>query len=102
MVKTPVVIKEDYIIYFEPVDAGVVIHCDVFKWNKTIKGKLKQDFETLKTLHEQPILAMHQIQQGNKHIKFLKMFGFKLFEQVKDLKGNQVDFYITNEDKNHG
>jgi hypothetical protein len=99
MVKTPVIIREDYIVYFEPVNAGVFIHCDVFKWNKTIKRKLTEDFNTLKSLHDQPIWALHEEHRGQKHLKFLNMFGFRHLEDAKDIHGNRVEFYITNEDK---
>jgi hypothetical protein len=99
MVKTPVVIKEDYIIYFEYVQGIIFAHCDFFNWNKTSRDNFLHDWNTIKSIHGQPIMAMRQHTQGNKFLKFLKLSGFRYYESVIDLEGNQVDFYITNEDK---
>jgi hypothetical protein len=97
--KVPVVVREDYRIYFQPLSGANFIHCDVFNWNKTVRKDLLETFDQLKKLYGQPIFAIHQEYQDNTHIKFLKMFGFKKIDEAEDLAGNPVDFYITNEDK---
>ena len=97
--KVPVVVKEDYRIYFQPISGANFIHCDVFNWNKTVRNDLLKTFKILKELYGQPIFAIHQEYQDNTHRKFLKMFGFKKIDEAEDLAGNPVDFYMTNEVK---
>ena len=90
MYKVPVVIKDEYIIFFEPSVYGVLIHCEVMKWNVGIAKRLITDFATLRELHGyNHIYALHDDNtQDNKHIKFLRKMGFTLRGVLKD--GRQV------------
>lgn len=100
--KTPVVIKDDYTIYYEWVEEAIFAHCDVHRWNKTIKHNFVNDVKTLVSIHGRPIFTVHTMAQDNKHIKFLKLCGFEYLQTEKDLKGNPIDFYVINEEKRHG
>ncbi len=77
--KTPVIVKEDYILWYEPVSMDdslhVFVHCDVKRWSPRIKRALKEDFETLRSLTKMPAYALHDV-GDTKHLKFLIMFGF--------------------------
>ena len=83
MYKVPVILKDDYVVFFEPSTAGVLIHCDVkTRWTKTVKKNLQEDWSTLRSLHShRPMYALHKPEQGDKHIRFLQMMGFKLLRE---------------------
>lgn len=100
--KTPVIIKDDYTVYYELVEGGTFVHCDMHKWNKTVKENFLKDVETLKDLYNIPLFTVHTIEQDDKHIKFLKMCGWKYLQTETDINGNPIDFYVINEEKRHG
>jgi hypothetical protein len=97
--KTPVVSRDEYTIFFEFYEGVNFIHCDVYHWNKTVRKQLEEDFSTLKTLYGKAIYALHEEFREDKHIKFLKTFGFKPFKSVYDENGSKLDIYRTNEGK---
>lgn len=74
--KTPVIYSDDYIVYFEYIIDRIFIHCDCYKWTKTVKQQLKADFDTLVSIHRKPIFAVHD-ETDNKHLKFIRMMGFE-------------------------
>lgn len=80
--KTPVIIKSDYVVYFERYQGNTFIHCDVFKWNKTSRSGLLRDLGVLWTLHNEPVFAFHDI-GDSKHKKFLKTCGFKFLRVIQ-------------------
>lgn len=92
--KTPVVNKEDYIIYLEDDNGLVFIHCDILKkWTKETKRKLLEDFKLLTEVWNSDLLALHT-PADKKHKKFLNMFGFSYFKSIKGLDDNDYDVYI--------
>ena len=97
MVKTPVIIRDHYIVYLEDYQGMMFVHCDVYKWNKTISKDLKSNFSILKKLLRTPIYALHEECLGNKHKKFLDKFGFVHFGNHTDTKGNPVEIFINEE-----
>ena len=80
--KTPVVTNEHYVLYLENFNGNVFIHCDCFKWNKTIKKQLREDVDKIVNFIKQPILALHNI-EDKKHFKFLTMMGFTFFKNIE-------------------
>jgi hypothetical protein len=80
--KQQVVITNDYILYLENLDGNVFIHCDCFKWNKTVKKQLKEDVDKVVAFLGKPILAVHN-PEDKKHFKFLTMMGFTYFGNIK-------------------
>lgn len=74
--KTPVIRRKDYTVYFENHEGNTFIHCDCHRWNKTVKQNLIKDFDVLCSLQEVSIYALHDI-GDSKHLKFLTMFGFE-------------------------
>lgn len=89
--KTPVIISPDYVIYLENYQGSSVAHCDVFKWSKTVRDKIIEDFGLLKAIHRQPIYAFHTI-GDKKHQKFIEMLGFCYVttQQGTDLRLHEV------------
>ena len=87
--------KKDYVVYMEPSKSGPLLHADVYHWNKMVKNKLVKDFRMLRDLqNDHPLFALHYEDQGNKHIKFLKIMGFKYF---KTISGNRQVYVIDGE-----
>lgn len=83
--KVPVCKTEDYVIKFEEHIKGTFVHCNVFKWNKTVKSRLSEDWKVIATKHGGPIYALHDV-SDQKHEKFLKLFGFTKLIELPDLK----------------
>ena len=74
--KTPVIYNNDYIVYLEYTFAMSFIHCDCYRWTKTVKKQLIEDIDKLVAIHREPIFAIHDL-NDNKHLKFLYMMNFK-------------------------
>ena len=93
MYKVPVILRKDYIVYFEPSKYGPLIHCDIrTKWSKDVKRGLLYDWNDLRMMHDGRMYALHKHEQGTKHIKFLEMTGFKLLRE-----GKEFDLYYVGE-----
>ena len=88
--KIPMITTEDYILYLEPTEFYLFIHCDVFKWNKTIKTKLKYDLDRMQSLVNEDLYAAYI---SEKTIKFAKLFGFKHYDTFTDAEGRTVPVY---------
>ena len=88
MYKVPVIIKEDYIVFFEPSKYGVLVHCDIkTRWSKEVKLQLQKDWYQLRELHSNNrMIALHFEDQGTKHIKFLEMMGFRYHQDNDEFK----------------
>jgi hypothetical protein len=84
--KTPVIRKKDYIVYFELHEGSIFIHCDCHRWSKTVKQNLIKDLDVLCSLQDMPIYGIHEI-NDNKHLKFLTMCGFTFVTSVVCLDG---------------
>ena len=99
MYKLPIIITDDYIVFMEPNKSGPIVHCDIkSKWTQELKMQLKYDWYQLRELQGfNPMYALHYEDQGNKHIKFLKMMGFKYLKtisgqrQVWSISGDEYD-----------
>lgn len=83
--KVPVCIREEYTIMLEQHVSGTFAHCDVFKWNKTIKSRFLADWNTVTATHGGPIYALHDF-HDRKHKKWLEMCGFKRHRILPRLK----------------
>jgi len=86
---------KDYLIRYEDFQGLTFIHCDLKSpWSKTVKEKLKQDFEQLKRLHGGHIFALHE-PEDTKHQKFLSMFGFEYVQDILTLDGQLKQVFVT-------
>lgn len=89
--KTPVVLRNDYIMYLELYDDLLWFHTDVRKWTIEIKRNYKSDLYRLLDLVGMPLVAF--VQKDNKKLaKFAETIGMTKKETV--MKDGQVTGYI--------
>ena len=90
--RTLVMEREHYTVHYEPVESHTVIHCDVHKYNKTIRKQLLKDLGLLMSMRKSPLIAVHM--DDEKHRKFLVMMGFELLINCECSDGKTHDIYI--------
>ena len=86
-VKTPVVQRENYVMYLEFFAGMHWFHVDVNKWSSEVKKDFIKDLNALQTLVSVPLVAMID---NTKLAKFAKSIGFK-YEQP--IIGNNNETY---------
>ena len=74
--KTPVVFRQDYVMYLEFFDNFLWFHTDVRKWTPTVKTKYLEDLNLLQYLTNIPLVALID-KRNDKLAKFAKTIGFK-------------------------
>jgi len=89
MVKIPVVIRDDYVMFLEFFGGMLWFHTDVNKWTAEVKTKYIEDLNLLQYLVNSPLVAMVH-QKDKKLSKFGKTIGFK-YEQP--FLGNDKQMY---------
>jgi hypothetical protein len=92
LIKIPVIVRPDYVFYIEDVTGHSFMHCDVFKWNKTVFKELKKDWNTFTDLHGGPLYACKERDTAG-YMKFIKALGFKFLQPIKGVNGNEVNIY---------
>ncbi len=92
--KTPVVIRKDYVIYLELFDNLLWFHTDVFKWSAEIKKRYRLDLAKLEDLVNMPLLAVVDV-TNNKLTKFAKSFGWVVKGQMVLNNGNKALIYAS-------
>jgi hypothetical protein len=96
--KNPVISNNDYIVYLEFAFKSTFIHCDCFKWNKTVKKRLLEDLEKLSQLRSEPLFAIHEI-EDKKHLKFITMMGFEHYMDFIGADNKMRQLFVR---KHHG
>lgn len=91
--KIPVVYGDHYIFYFENVQGNTVLHCDCFKWTKSVKESLLSDFNTLTNLHRSDIYYFTN-PENTKLKKLGAMLGFTFFKDFIGTDGNQYQLFV--------
>lgn len=89
--KTPVVLRNDYIMYLELYDDLLWFHTDVRKWTAEVKKNFKSDMLKLLDLVNMPLLAFVQ-KDNTKLAKFGETLGWTKKETV--MKDNKVTGFI--------
>ena len=92
--KTPVVIRKDYVIYLELFDNLLWFHTDVFKWSAEIKKRYRLDLAKLEDLVDMPLLAVVDV-TNNKLTKFAESFGWVVKGQIVLNNGNKALIYAS-------
>jgi hypothetical protein len=92
--KTPVVIRKDYVIYLELFDNLLWFHTDVFKWSAEIKKRYRLDLAKLEDLVDMPLLAVVDV-TNNKLTKFAQSFGWVVKGQMVLNNGNKALIYAS-------
>jgi hypothetical protein len=87
--KVPVVEREDYTIYFQDLNGETWVHCDVRHWSPTAAKSIKRDADALKKIVGGPVYALNEPKGCKKHIKFLKMLGFRFLGELSSNAGIQ-------------
>lgn len=92
--KTPVIETDDFIAYYEQYEEHTFLHCDVYRYNRTVKRDLNQGLKLLLLIRATPLFAIHD-QEDIKHLKFLTMLGFDYLTTVSCQDKKLRDIYIT-------
>jgi hypothetical protein len=92
--KTPVLIREEYTVYFEQYEGFTWGHCDIRQWTPGIAKKLKAEWDVLRSSHEGPIFAIHDI-GDEKHLKWCRMFGFRYANTFKGDDGITRELHMN-------
>lgn len=91
--KIEVVTNKDYILYFEFVNPITVLHCDCFKWSKSVKINLLEDFNTLRSIFRKDIYCA--VEEGNtKLFKFTALLGFEYVTSFEGTDNIQRKLFI--------
>lgn len=93
MVKTPVVQRQDYVMYLEYFANMHWFHTDVFKWNKAVKKKFLEDLNLLQYLVGTPLVALVE-EDNTKLAKFGKSTGWKYLEPLRLDNGKQGNIFM--------
>lgn len=90
--KTPVVIRKEYVMYLEFFDNLLWFHTDVNKWTSAVKRQFLQDMRTLVGLIGMPLLAF--IEASNKKLaKFADVIGMDREQTITTSTGEQAFIY---------
>ena len=92
--KTPVVIRKDYVMYLELFDNFLWFHTDVFKWSPEVKKRYRLDLAKLEDLVDMPLLAVVD-ETNQKLIKFAESFGWVVKGQMMLNNGNKAFIYAS-------
>lgn len=90
--KTPVVMKDNYIIYFEFFNNLMWFHTDVFKWSARIKREYLSDLQIVRGLINIPLLAFVE-EENVKLNKFAKSIGMEQMQEVVSKDGAVAHIY---------
>jgi hypothetical protein len=94
--KTVVIETDDFTAYYDQHQEHTFLHCDVYRYNSSVKSDLQTGLKVLSALRQTPLFALHEI-HDSKHLKFITMLGFKYLETRLCLDGCTRDIYITQE-----
>ena len=90
--KTPVVIRNEYIMYLELFDNFLWFHTDVFKWTSSVKRRFLKDMRTIVGLIEMPLLSL--IEASNEKLtKFANAIGMNREQAITTNTGEQAFIY---------
>jgi hypothetical protein len=91
--KTPVVQRQDYVMFLEFFAGMHWFHTDVFNWTPKVKKKYLEDLNLLQYLVGTPLVALVE-EDNTKLAKFAKSIGFKM-EQPLKLDNGQLGYIYS-------
>jgi hypothetical protein len=91
-VKTPVVQRNDYVMYLEFFADMHWFHTDVFNWTPKVKKKYLEDLNLLQYLVGTPLVALVE-EDNTKLAKFGESTGWMLLEPYRLNNGKQANIY---------
>ena len=90
--KTPIVIRNEYIMYLEFFDNLLWFHTDVYRWTSNVKRRFLKDMRTLVGLIGMPLLSL--IEATNKKLsKFAEVIGMDREQAITTSTGEQAFIY---------
>ena len=88
--KTPVVQRNDYVMYLEYYAGMLWFHTDVHRWSSEVKTKYLEDLNLLQHLVNMPLVAM--VEEDNKKLaKFGEVTGWSVFDKM-NLNNGKVGY----------
>jgi hypothetical protein len=90
-IKTPVVQRQDYVMYLEFFAGMHWFHTDVFNWTPKVKKKYLEDLNLLQYLVGTPLVALVE-KDNTKLAKFVKVIEMKIEQPFKGSDNEQ--YYI--------
>ena len=92
MVKTPVVQRQNYIMYLEFFADMHWFHTDVFKWTPEVKKKYLEDLNLLQYLVGTPLVAL--VEKDNRKLaKFGESTGWAYLQPYQLNNGKEAYIY---------
>ena len=89
-IKTPVVQRQDYVMFLEFFAGMHWFHTDVFNWTPTVKKKYLEDLNLLQYLVNVPIVAL--VEEENKKLsKFGEVTGWSIIDKM-NLNNGKVGY----------
>lgn len=91
--KTPVCIRDNYIIYLEWFNGWLWFHTDIKKWSGNIKKSFIADTEKIQSLLPLPLVALVK-EEDSKLAKFGETLHFKKQDILVSPEGNKAFIYV--------
>ena len=92
--KTPVVLRTNYVMYLELWDNKLWFHTDIYKWTSEVKRQYKKDLEKLEDLVSIPLIAL--ITEDNLKLKkFAESFNWKEVKHIMLNNGSKAFIYAA-------
>jgi hypothetical protein len=92
-IKTPVVVRDDYVMYLEYSYGLLWFHTDVKRWSSKVKVKYTEDLNLLHYLVGLPVVAM--VARSNKKLaKFGELTGWEKKQETVLNSGELADIYM--------
>ena len=88
-----VIERSNYTVWFDQYEDQTFLHCNVYRYNKTVKKELQNYLQFLLRIRQSPLYAIHQI-GDKKHKKFLQMLEFELFETRVTKNKETIEIYF--------
>ena len=88
-----VIERGNYTVWFDQHNDYTILHCNVYRYNKTVKKELKNYLKFLLRIRQSPLYALSE-RGDNKHVKFLTMLGFIYLETKVCLDNKTRDIYV--------
>lgn len=92
LMKTPVCVRDNYVMYLEWFNGLLWFHTDIGKWTKTVKQEFIEDLNTLQSLLPVPLKAMVKEDQ-EKLAKFGDTTGWYKEQQMILNDGSKAFMY---------
>jgi len=91
--KTPVIETDDFTAYYDQYEDHTFLHCDVYRYNKSVKIDLRDSLKLLLAIRKSPLYCIHEC-GDEKHQKFLSMLEFTHVETRKCKDNKIIDIYM--------